>query len=145
MGTTGVLLIYHRGKITVGWVGDSRAYLSRGEQLQPLTRDHSAIHYLLDKGSITQAEADQADSKHILARAVGSKKTVEVDCLSQSVQSGDVLMLSTDGLHDYLPDAILSRYISQFVAGKKVTETLVNLSIAQGSQDNISLLIARLI
>ena len=139
MGTTVVLAIIWDRKLYVGWVGDSRAYICRNGKLKLLTRDHSAIHYLLDKGSITEKEALEADSNHLLARAIGSKQFVEVDLITEDLQRGDIMLLSTDGLHDYVPQAILENYLEKFASGQAVSETLVELSIAQGSQDNITL------
>jgi len=143
MGTTGVMVICYQGVMYVGWVGDSRAYLWRQGEIKQLTRDHSAINYLLDKGSITEEEARESDSDHLLARAVGSKKSVLVDLVTEKLATGDMIMLSTDGLHDYLPDAIMQEYLSKYASGQKVADRLVDLAIAQGSQDNLTLGIAR--
>ncbi|TQV74566.1 serine/threonine-protein phosphatase [Aliikangiella marina] len=139
MGTTGVVLVQWAGKFHVGWVGDSRAYLWRDGEVKLLTRDHSAIHYLLDKGSITKEEAEESDSNHLLARAIGSKKTVEVDLLSDYLKSGDIMMLSTDGMHDFIPQITLRDYFAKFNSGKNIAASLVSIAIAQGSQDNITL------
>ena len=139
MGTTGVAMVQWAGKFHVGWVGDSRAYLWREGKVKQLTRDHSAIHYLLDKGSITKEEAAESDSNHLLARAIGSKKTVEVDLLTDFLQTGDIMLLSTDGLHDFIPPKTLQGYLVKFNAGKNIAAALVSIAIAQGSQDNVTL------
>ena len=139
MGTTGVLLILYQKQCFIGWVGDSRAYLLRTRELSQLTRDHSAIQYLLDKGSITAEEAEQSDNKHLLSRAIGVGKTIEVDVISNNLSLGDTLFLSTDGIHDYLSNMVLSGYLADFSAGRKVAAKMINQAMAQGSRDNLTL------
>lgn len=139
MGTTGVLMILYQQQYFIGWVGDSRAYLLRTGELSQLTRDHSAIQYLLDKGSITKEEAEQSDNKHLLSRAIGVNETIEVDVISSPLNSGDTLFLSTDGIHDYLSTMVLSGYLADFNAGRKVAKKIINQALAQGSQDNLTL------
>ena len=144
MGTTGVVMIVERRRMTVAWVGDSRAYVFRDYQLCQLTQDHSMLQYLLDKGAISKKQAASSDSKHLLSRAVGIKAKVEVDQFSQSVQRGDVLMLSTDGLHDRLSEKEIAGYLEKFGAGEQIAGDLINQAIAQGSRDNLTVALIRI-
>ncbi len=144
MGTTGVVLVGHKNQYYVGWVGDSRAYLWRKDTLEQLTCDHTAIQYLLDKGAISQMEASRSNTRHILARALGIKNTVEVDSIKGKLKTGDIFMLSTDGLHEVLSSEVISRQIAPFANKQSVCDKLYHQAIELGSRDNISLILIKL-
>ncbi len=142
MGTTAVLAILHKNHAYIGWVGDSRAYLFRSDQNSPeliqLTRDHTMIQTLLDKGAITEKEAEQSNQKNMLSKALGVSKQVEVDCICEALQALDILLLSTDGLHDSLSADSLIMSLLQIAKDQPVAYQLVEESIEAGSKDNIT-------
>jgi len=153
MGTTGVLVIIAKGQCHIGWVGDSRAYLLREQALTQQTQDHSMIQFLLDKGAITSADAEKSNTKHLLSRAIGVKENVEVDVKSLDIKAGDILMLSTDGVHDYLSKEVIEAYLLKYGASANelvrtdiqskndsgICEDMVNQAIAQSSKDNLTI------
>ncbi|TQV88863.1 Stp1/IreP family PP2C-type Ser/Thr phosphatase [Aliikangiella coralliicola] len=139
MGTTGVLLVCDSERAYLAWVGDSRAYHFRGNTLSQLTQDHSMIQYLLKKGSISSEEAARSNSKHLLSRAIGVKQEVEVDFVTQELQSTDVLLLSTDGVHDHLAEAVIAGYLTKSATGKAVCDEMTRQAMVQGSRDNLTL------
>ncbi len=146
MGTTGVLVVCTGEKLHVTWIGDSRAYLLRNKKLCQLTQDHTMIQYLLDKGSISEREAANSNTKHLLSKAIGVKSDVEPDYLCEKVGSGDVIMLTSDGIHDSLPDAILAGFLTRFRSesfdnnrGLQVVNLMAKEAINQGSRDNLTI------
>lgn len=138
MGTTGVWLIVANNQLNVAWVGDSRAYLLREQRLTALTQDHTMIQHLLNRGVISKAEAKRSNTKHILSRAIGIKQEVVVDFYSQSIKRGDVLMLSTDGLHGHVAKEVIAGYLAQSVIGREVCQDMVKMAIEYGSRDNLT-------
>lgn len=138
MGTTGVLIVVDNQQMHTSWVGDSRAYLLREKNLVQITKDHTMIQYLLDKGSITLKDAERSNTRHLLSRAIGVKAEVDVDYRSESIRPGDAIMLSTDGLHDRLSREVITGYLAMFSAGEQVGADMVNQAIAQGSKDNLT-------
>lgn len=144
MGTTAVVAIFSNRHCYLGWVGDSRAYLLSNNHCQQLTQDHTMIQYLLDKGAISPSEAENSNTKNMLSRALGVKDNVDVDLLSTVISPADIVMLSTDGLHDYLTVNEITGYMSQYRQNysnknNKLPVAMVKQSIAQGSKDNITL------
>jgi|GEM_PF-494765 len=150
MGTTGVLTVFDKQQCSIGWVGDSRAYLLRNHQLSLQTEDHTMIQYLLNKGAITANEAEKSNTKNLLSRAIGSKQDVEVDTISYDVVNGDTIMLSTDGLHDYLTKADISTHMADFLSlsntstfseadGISICKKMIEQAIMQLSKDNVTL------
>lgn len=144
MGTTGVIMVCIHNCAYIAWVGDSRAYLFRQGSLQQLTQDHTMIQYLLDKGSISEEEAARSNTKHLLSRAIGAKDEIEVDAVSSTLENKDVLLLSTDGVHDHIADAVIAGYLAQSENGNKVTDLMVKQAIDGGSRDNLTLAVINL-
>ena len=141
MGTTAVVAIVDRETCYIGWVGDSRAYLYHFDSentLTQLTQDHTMIQALLDKGAITKKEALQSNNRNMLSRAVGIKQGVEVETLSLPVNMHDIILLSTDGLHDSLEHLSLEKSIGLIEQGDDITQNLVDEAIRNGSKDNIT-------
>lgn len=156
MGTTGVLAIIASQQCHIGWVGDSRAYLFSQSELTQKTQDHSMIQYLLDKGAITAEDAEKSNTKHLLSRAIGVKNKLQVDTISFAIKSGDILMLSTDGIHDYLSKEVMVKHLinfsesdrqdqSQEKSGSNTNQTdricnaMIEQAIVQSSRDNLTL------
>lgn len=138
MSTTGVLLLIHNEQCYLGWVGDSRAYVLSENVLKQQTKDHTMIQYLVDKGAITVEEAQNSNTKNLLSKAIGTKESIEVDVLSISVKVGDTLMLSTDGLHDYLSEDQLAGFMKNSNTTQSVCNDMITQSISQSSKDNIT-------
>ncbi len=102
MGTTMVVAMVTGRVCTIAAVGDSRAYLYRDGRLRQITRDHSMVQELVEKGVITQQEADTHPQKNVITRAVGIQPQVEVDLFEVPLQPQDMLLLCTDGLTNAL-------------------------------------------
>ena len=104
MGTTIVAAAVREEKLYVAYVGDSRAYLFRKKEMQPLTTDHSYVMELVKMGSITKEEAAMHPKRNVITRAIGIRDTVETDTVIHPVQKGDIVLLCTDGLSGMLKD-----------------------------------------
>lgn len=143
MGTTAVLAIIHHQQCFIGWVGDSRGYLYRlaqveGGSLTQLTTDHTMIQALLDKGAITEKEAAASNNKNMLSKAIGIKKGIDVDTKQLTICDQDILLLSTDGLHDNLTLESFEHSTEKISQGIDIGTELVNKAVAEGSRDNIT-------
>ena len=142
MGTTGVVAIFDADSCYIAWVGDSRAYLLHQEELIQLTEDHTMIQFLLNKGAITASTAENSNTKNLLSRALGSKADVEVDAVSSHINSGDVFMLSTDGLHDFLSESDIKQFLVEYTnkeVNTDVCSKMVAQAVLQSSKDNLTL------
>ena len=139
MGTTGVLIVIKNKECHIGWVGDSRAYTLKGNTLAQETVDHTMIQELVNKGAISAETAKHANTKNLLSQAIGVREKIAVDAVTIEINAGDTLMLSTDGLHDFLTEQELSHYLSAFSIDNDVCDTMVNQAIEQHSRDNLTL------
>ena len=104
MGTTLILAVIFNKKLYIGHVGDSRVYLIRDEMIEQVTTDHSFIEELMRKGSISRKEAENHPRKHVITRAIGCGKDIEVDIYICNIKDNDIFILCTDGLTNMLTD-----------------------------------------
>jgi len=138
MGTTGVLMIIENNKCHLGWVGDSRAYTLKSNQLVQETIDHTMIQELVNKGAITAETAKHSNTKNLLSQAIGVREKISVDTKTIEINQGDTIMLSTDGLHDYLTELEMNQFLSKFSLGKDVCHDMIYRAMAQNSRDNLT-------
>ena len=139
MGTTGVLLIIDKDTCHLGWVGDSRAYSHKNNKLVQETVDHTMIQELVNKGAITAETARNANTNNLLSQAIGVREKIVVDTTTISINNSDTIMLSTDGLHDYLSEEEIGQYLTEFTVQHDVCEDMVNQAITNNSRDNLTL------
>lgn len=140
MGTTLTAMLVREGKAAIAHVGDSRIYLWREEVLTPLTVDHSLVEELVRLEQISPAEAETHPQRHVLMRAVGTEKEIDVDCRSVQVQAGDVFLLCTDGFSNLVSAAELGQVFQSPDTWGNRLETLRLLILERGAPDNFTAL-----
>ena len=139
MGSTVVALVVRDGVFAVMWAGDSRAYLFRDGQLIQLTRDHSQVQDLMDRGMLTAAEAADHPMRHVLARAVGVQAELQVDAIRDHVVKGDLFLLCSDGLHGVVDDADITEILREHGSGG--AQKLIEASLERGAPDNVTVVL----
>jgi PPM family protein phosphatase len=138
MGTTLDAIIVLPRSAYVAHVGDSRVYWIRQGVVTPVTRDHSLAAALVESGRLTAEEA--APLEGVLVRALGISSDLAVDVARVEIQTGDALLLCTDGLWRYFPDhAELARTIGDHGAG--AAEKLVEQAVERGGEDNATAIV----
>lgn len=137
MGTTVVTALVSDGIVCVANVGDSRAYILSNGELRQITRDHSFVQEMVDTGRLTPDEAKEDPRKNIITRALGVGKDLRIDFYEETLSEGDVLLLCTDGLTNYIePEEIYELTgDSKFY---EYAERLVNRANINGGGDNIT-------
>lgn len=143
MGTTLTVLLLRGDHALLAHIGDSRAYLLRGEELTQLTQDHSLVAEMVREGRLAPDEARLHPYRSVLSRALGTEPDVEVDEFSVDLQSGDVLLLCSDGLSGPVPADKLRKALA---AGDPETAArrLVDEALRHGGPDNITALVIQL-
>ena len=140
MGTTMTALWEDQKRILLGHVGDSRAYRVRGGEMDQLSQDHSMVGELVRQGVLTLEEAQRHPYRNIITRALGAESTVDVDIMDLAKLPGDIYLICSDGLYEYIQDEEMKRILlSQPM--NQAADTLLSLALHRGGQDNISLVI----
>jgi protein phosphatase len=104
MGTTMTVALLEGAEVTIGHVGDSRAYLVRDGELKQLTDDHSLVNELLKSGKLSPEEAETHPQRSVITRALGTEPDVDVDAFTIETRAGDLFLLCSDGLTSMVDD-----------------------------------------
>ncbi len=144
MGTTVVAAWLSETHVDVAHVGDSRLYRLRDGALELLTRDHSQVQELVDRGILTPAQARASNRRNYLSRALGTDPEVRIDCARHALRGGDEFLLCSDGLTNMLEDEEIAAVLQAIRSAQAAAERLVALANERGGRDNISVVIARL-
>jgi protein phosphatase len=142
IGTTLVLLLASGRNVACVWAGDSRIYLCRGGSLHQLTRDHNQFEELQTKNHLSPEEALAYPGASMITRALGAAVSLELEERQVQVSDGDIFLLCSDGLSNSIgPDAMFGA----LTGGDCVhaAHTLVELALAAGGRDNISVVVVR--
>jgi PPM family protein phosphatase len=139
MGTTAVLALHTGGKVYVASLGDSRAYLIRGEHVEQLTVDHSVAQALVACGALTVEEARSSPYQHVLHKFLGCVALSERPDVKPFVpQARDRLLLASDGLTNHVTDDDLRAGAAEFPNPQVWADHLVQLALGRGSRDNVT-------
>ena len=141
MGTTITIAWFKRKKLFIANVGDSRAYMVRGNAISQITKDHSVVGELVREGGITSAQAKEHPNKHILTRALGCEPRVEVDTYAFDVKKGDKLLLCTDGMSNAITTGQILTVLSSGQEPAQMVQQLAELAVFGGSADDISAIV----
>ncbi len=143
MGTTVVLAFWPKGSdLFIAGVGDSRAYLIRGDGIEQLTVDHSLAQALVEAKTISPEEARGHRFRNVLWKYLGTKEVGEGPEVKQlPVQPGDRFLLCTDGLSGVVSDEQLVRCVRQNADVQACADALGQLALDSGSRDNVSCIV----
>jgi len=147
MGTTMTVAVTGPGgTVSIGHVGDSRAYRVRAGRLEQLTKDHSLVGELMRSGKLSPEEAETHPQRSVITRAVGTEADVDVDTFTVDTEPGDVFLLCSDGLTDMVSD----EGIQSVIAGKEgdlesAARTLVETANSSGGEDNITVVVFEIV
>jgi PPM family protein phosphatase len=144
MGTTvTAALVGPDDRIAFANVGDSRAYLLRGDELRRLSEDHSVVAELIASGQISPEEAERHPQRNVVTRALGADPQVEVDTFWLDAAPGDVLLLCSDGLTDMASETEIAEHLSAERPAEEIVRGLVQAALQGGGEDNITAIVFR--
>ncbi len=138
MGTTLLAAIFARGVLHLAHVGDSRAYLLRGDSFFRLTDDHSWVADQVRAGELTPEQAETHRWRNVVSNAVGGEEELQLELLSLPLQPGDRLLLCTDGLYVPVSDYHLFSVLSLPGPPESLVKRLVSMANQMGGPDNIT-------
>jgi PPM family protein phosphatase len=126
----------------VAHVGDSRAYLVRGGEMNPITEDHSLVAELVRSGDLTRDQAAEHPQKNLITRALGADEDVAVDTAKLPIESGDRVLLCSDGLSDMVPEARISEILLDSPEDpERAARGLLAAALDAGGNDNITVIV----
>jgi len=145
MGTTIVVSLFYDNKLAIGHIGDSRVYRFRNNKMKQITKDHSFVQELIDKGLFSKDEARASNKKNVVTRALGVAPAVEAEVHEYKVKVGDLYLMCSDGLTDLVRDVDIESTLRELGGNMgEAASHLINVANASGGKDNISIVLARI-
>jgi protein phosphatase len=142
MGTTAVSALYRDGQVFVAALGDSRAYLVRGDRVEQLTVDHSVAQALVSCGAITEEEARHSPYQHVLHKFLGCANMQEdAEVKPFTPESGDRMLLASDGLTNHISLDDLRDGARRYRDPQEWADRLVDSALERGSRDNVTCIV----
>ena len=143
LGTTCIAILRSGNKLAMVHIGDSRAYLLRGDKLTQVTHDHTLVQYLVDHGQITPEQAENHPKRNVIMRALGDTPSeVELDESVREAVAGDRWLLCSDGLFGVVSKETIARTLSEYHDLNECGEHLIDLALAAGAPDNVTVVLA---
>jgi len=143
MGTTTTLALVLDGEAYIAQVGDSRAYLVRRSETTQITKDQSFVQRLIDAGRMTRKEAEMSEHRNIILQALGPEEKVVTDLYHLRLESGDLLVLCSDGLSNQVSAEEIGRIARGSTRPGEICEALIEEAIQTGAPDNVTVVTAR--
>ncbi len=142
MGTTVVALVLRDDRFAVIWAGDSRAYILRHGEMHQLSRDHTRVQELIDRGLLTPEQAEGHPMGHVLSRAVGVVPELELDGIVDEWQAGDLFLLCSDGLYGVISDTEIAAVLTSAELDDAAGH-LIEICLARGAPDNVTVVLVK--
>lgn len=138
MGTTLVAALVRGNRVSLINVGDSRAYVINQKGIRQITRDHSVVQMMVDRGELTAEMAKSYPGKNLITRAVGTEMTISGDIFRQELSRGDFLLLCSDGLSNLLDDQEILFEVVHGVNKERCCKRLLDIAVSRGAPDNVT-------
>ena len=144
MATTLVACALRYDQAIVSHVGDSRCYLVRNGYAKQITQDHTLVNEQRRIGLISAKEMAESESRHVILRSLGPELFVSAETTALTLQAGDTLVLSTDGLHDSMTEAAIAAIVSQNKKADDLAAELVARALEIDGADNTTAQVIRI-
>ena len=144
MGTTLVAALIRGRRVSFVNVGDSRAYRISQNGIRQITKDHSVVQMMVDRGELTPEAAKRYPGKNLITRAVGTESSVVCDVFRQELNRGDFLLLCSDGLSNLMDDQEILFEVVHGVNKERCCKRLLDIAVSRGCPDNFTCVLVSL-
>lgn len=138
MGTTLVAALIRGRRVSVINVGDSRAYAITRSGIHQISRDHSVVQMMVDRGELTSEQAKTYPGKNLITRAIGTEPVILSDTFRMEMNRGDYILLCSDGLSNMMDDQEILFEVVHGVNKQHCCQRLLDIAISRGSPDNVT-------
>ena len=144
MGTTLVAALIKGNEVTVANVGDSRAYVVDSSGILQMTKDHSLVQMMVERGELTPELARTYPGKNFITRAIGTEAIVECDVFRQKLERGACLLLCSDGLSNMMDDQEILFEVVHGVSKQHCGKRLLDIAKSRGAPDNVTSILVQI-
>lgn len=143
LGSTVAILLVYGDHYACLWSGDSRIYRIRGAAITQLSRDHTEVQDLVERGVLTPEEARTSPRRNVITRAVGVVQDPELELEHGRLEAGDTFVICSDGLTGHVADAEILAAAEDCATPQAVCDGLVALTLQRGATDNVTVVVVR--
>jgi PPM family protein phosphatase len=144
MGCTAEVVLIDGATAVIGHVGDSRVYRMRRGKLSQITQDQTVVGRMVQLGQLTEQEAETHPRRSELQQAIGGRPEVYPDIYSVTLEPGDWLLVCSDGLSNQSSVGAIQAVLREAKTAERAARRLVNMALADGAMDNVSVAVARM-
>ena len=144
MGTTLAAVLIKGTSVYVVNVGDSRVYAVNSDGIQQLTRDHSLVQMMVERGELAPERARNYPGKNLITRAIGTEAAVHCDLFHRTISGGDCLLLCSDGLSNLVDEQEILFEVVHGLRKEQCCESLLNIAKNRGAPDNVTCVLVQL-
>lgn len=144
MGTTLVAALIRGKDVTIVNVGDSRAYGVNRNGIQRLTKDHSLVQMMVERGELTPERARTYPGKNLITRAIGTEPVVECDLFRHKVERGDCLLMCSDGISNMMDDQEILFEVVHGINKQYCCQRLLEIAKSRGAPDNATSILVQI-
>jgi serine/threonine protein phosphatase PrpC len=139
MGSTAAALYLNDARFACIWAGDSRIYLLRDGVLHRMTRDHTQVEEMVERGMLTPEQAQGHPMSHVLSRAVGVQDVLDLDAVSDYARPRDIFLLCSDGLSGLVSESEIREQLAN-LPREAACNRLLEMVLARGAPDNVTMI-----
>lgn len=143
IGSTVAALLAMDGRFACLWAGDSRVYLIRNASISQISKDHTEVQELVDRGMISESEARTWPRRNVITHAVGVRDEIVIDFQQGEIMPGDIFVLNTDGLTAHVTDAEIEA-ATVSATPQAACEKLLETVLARGGTDNVTIVLVKI-
>jgi len=143
MGTTVTAALVWGSTVHIGHVGDTRAYIINKDKIRQITKDHSLVQEMVDRGEISKGEVRRHPDRHYITRAVGFSENIMVDTYTEYILGDDYLLLCSDGLTDVVTNGEIHSIFTEHDDPQEICDTLVKKAHRSGAVTSVSVIVAQ--
>jgi protein phosphatase len=142
MGSTTIVMLRTGNKIAMAHIGDSRAFMLRGDSFTQITKDHSFVQQLVDEGRISKAEASQHPQRSVVTRVMTGQPDDEPDTSLREAKVGDRFLLCSDGLSDYVGQDVIEEILREAKTPDQAAQRCIDVALKAHTRDNVTVIVA---
>lgn len=142
MGSTTIVMLRTGNKIAMAHIGDSRAFMLRGDSFTQITKDHSFVQQLVDEGRISKQEASHHPQRSVVTRVMTGQPEDEPDTSLREAKLGDRFLLCSDGLSDYVGQDVIEEILREAKTPEQAADRCIEIALRAHTRDNVTVIVA---
>ena len=145
MGSTTIVMLRTGNKLAMAHIGDSRAFMLRGDTFSQITKDHSFVQQLVDEGRISKEEAGQHPQRSVVTRVMTGQPDDEPDTSLREAKIGDRFLMCSDGLSDFVGPDVIEEILREAASPAEAADRCIEVALKASTRDNVTVIVADVI